>query len=94
MVFQSFLCEQLSFPWDRYPELAKEIDDYAKAIRLSVIGTGINPGFIMDTLVICFSTVLTTVNKIIVNRRVDVSKRRIPLQKKSVSVCPKKNLNP
>ncbi|MFE0507113.1 NAD(P)H-dependent amine dehydrogenase family protein [Peribacillus butanolivorans] len=75
-------CEQLSFPWDRYPELAKEIDDYAKAKRLSVIGTGINPGFIMDTLVICFSTVLTTINKIIVNRRVDVSKRRIPLQKK------------
>ncbi|CAH0180503.1 hypothetical protein [Peribacillus sp. Bi134] len=75
-------CEQLSFPWHRYPILAKEIDDYAKAKGLSVIGTGINPGFIMDTMAISFTTVLTTVNQIKVNRKVDVSKRRLPLQKK------------
>ncbi|MFJ7638325.1 hypothetical protein ACIQZM_12895 [Peribacillus sp. NPDC097206] len=75
-------CEQLSFPWQRYPELAKEIDIYAKSKGLSVIGTGINPGFIMDTMAICFSTVVTTVNRVLVNRKVDVSKRRLPLQRK------------
>ncbi|MDQ7863380.1 hypothetical protein RCO48_27165 [Peribacillus frigoritolerans] len=47
-------CEQLSFPWHRYPLLSKEIDDYAKAKGLSVIGTGINPGYIMDTMAISF----------------------------------------
>ena len=36
----------------------------------------------MDTMAICFSTVLTSLNKVTVNRKVDVSKRRIPLQKK------------
>ena len=75
-------CEELSFPWHRYPVLSQEIDDYAKEKGLSVIGTGINPGYIMDTMAISFSTVLTTVNKIRVNRKVDVSKRRLPLQKK------------
>ena len=75
-------CEQLSYPWHAYPELAKEIDEYAKSKNLTVIGTGINPGFIMDTMAVCFSTVLTNVKKITVIRNVDVSKRRIPLQKK------------
>ncbi|MGE7601521.1 hypothetical protein ACQKL5_03345 [Peribacillus sp. NPDC097675] len=75
-------CEQLSFPWERHPDLAKEIDSYAKSKGLSVIGTGINPGFIMDTMAICFSTVVTTVDRVLINRKVDVSKRRLPLQKK------------
>lgn len=75
-------CEQLSYPWERYPELSKEIDVYAKERGLSVIGTGINPGFIMDTVALCFSSVLTTLEKVSVYRSVDVSKRRIPLQKK------------
>ena len=75
-------CEQLSFPWRRYPSLSTEIDSYAKEKGLSVIGTGINPGFIMDTLAICFSTVMTSIRKISIRRTVDVSKRRIPLQQK------------
>ena len=43
-------CEELSYPWYRYAELSKEIDDYAKNKGLFVIGTGVNPGFIMDTM--------------------------------------------
>lgn len=75
-------CEQLSYPWHRYPELTKEIDDYAKSKGLTVIGTGINPGFVMDTLAIVLSTVTNQFEDIIILRKVDVSKRRLPLQKK------------
>ncbi|MFM1653026.1 hypothetical protein ACI7RC_13105 [Brevibacillus sp. B_LB10_24] len=75
-------CEQLSFPWHRYPELSSEIDQYARDKQQFVIGTGVNPGYIMDTLTLFATSVTQTLSKITVYRKVDVSKRRIPLQKK------------
>ncbi|PYZ92681.1 hypothetical protein CR194_13550 [Salipaludibacillus keqinensis] len=75
-------CEELSYPWHRYPELSKEIDAYAKEKGLAVLGTGVNPGFIMDTMTLCLTAVTNSVSDIKVQRNVDVSKRRVPLQKK------------
>ena len=75
-------CEELSYPWHRYPQLAKEMNRYAEQKGLAVIGTGVNPGFIMDTMTLCFTSVVNEVNDIKVTRKVDVSKRRVPLQKK------------
>lgn len=75
-------CEQLSYPWHRYPELSEEIDQYAAGRGLTVIGTGVNPGFVMDTLVLSLTSVLSEITSIRVTRQVDVKKRRLPLQKK------------
>lgn len=75
-------CEQLSFPWQRYPELSNTINDCAKEQKQFLIGTGINPGFVMDALAVFATTVTQTVKRLHVTRTVDVSKRRIPLQKK------------
>ncbi|MGZ4161920.1 MAG: NAD(P)H-dependent amine dehydrogenase family protein [Neobacillus sp.] len=75
-------CEQLSYPWHRYPELSKEIDCYATEKGVTVIGTGVNPGYVMDTLVLSLTSVLSDILSIRVTRRVDVKKRRLPLQKK------------
>jgi 4-hydroxy-tetrahydrodipicolinate reductase len=44
--------EEMSYPAAQEPELAKQIDELAKANKVSVLGTGINPGLIMDLLVI------------------------------------------
>ena len=43
-------CEELSFPWKRHPELTKTIDSLAKENGVTVVGTGINPGYLMDAL--------------------------------------------
>ncbi|SHE49102.1 4-hydroxy-tetrahydrodipicolinate reductase [Seinonella peptonophila] len=75
-------CEELSYPWTRYPELSKEIDAYAKEMNRGVIGTGVNPGFVMDTLTMTITSVVSEIYSIRVMRRVDVTKRRLPLQKK------------
>ncbi|WP_134702623.1 hypothetical protein [Ammoniphilus sp. YIM 78166] len=75
-------CEELSYPWHRYPELSAEMDQYAKQRGLAVLGTGVNPGFIMDMMVVALTGVTNSLTGIKVNRRVDVSKRRVPLQKK------------
>ncbi len=75
-------CEELSFPWKRSPELARQIDDLAKQQGVTVVGTGINPGFLMDTLPISLTGPCLSVEEIKVTRMMDSSKRRIPFQKK------------
>ncbi|SDD79559.1 4-hydroxy-tetrahydrodipicolinate reductase [Paenibacillus sp. UNCCL117] len=75
-------CEQLSYPWHRYPELSAEIHEYARSKNKFVIGTGVNPGYIMDAMTLFATTVSQAIKRISIFRRVDVSKRRIPLQRK------------
>lgn len=75
-------CEELAYPWHRHPELSREIDQYARQRGLTVLGTGVNPGFVMDTLALCATTVLADVRTVRVTRAVDVSTRRVPLQRK------------
>lgn len=75
-------CEELSYPWHRHPDLSREIDQYARARGLTVLGTGVNPGFVMDVLPMCLTVVLDDVQSIHVTRQVDVSSRRAPLQRK------------
>ncbi len=57
-------CETLSYPEYRYPKLAKKIDEIAKQNNISVLGTGINPGFLLDTLLIVLSAPFTEIRKI------------------------------
>lgn len=75
-------CEQLAFPWHRHPELSREIDRYARARGLTVLGTGVNPGFVLDTLALCATTVFSEVRAVRARRVVDVSTRRTQLQRK------------
>lgn len=75
-------CEEIAYPWHRYPELSNEIDAYSRERGLSVLGTGVNPGFVMDTLVLCLTAITGRTERIEVNRRVEVSKRRLQLQEK------------
>jgi 4-hydroxy-tetrahydrodipicolinate reductase len=74
--------EELSYPFVKYPEMAKEIDERARDKGVVVLGTGINPGFLLDTLAVALSGVCQKVNSIRAERVVDASRRRLPLQKK------------
>ena len=75
-------CEELSYPWLRHPELAKQLDAEAKAHGVAVLGTGVNPGFIMDTLVVALSGVCQQIERVKITRVVDVATRREQLQRK------------
>jgi hypothetical protein len=75
-------CEELAYPWHRHPELSREIDQYARARGLTVLGTGVNPGFVLDTLTLCATTVFSQVRAVRARRVVDVSTRRTQLQRK------------
>lgn len=74
--------EELSYPFVKYPDLAKKLDERAKEKKVVVLGTGVNPGFLLDTLAVALSGVCQKVNSIRAERVVDASRRRLPLQKK------------
>jgi hypothetical protein len=75
--------EELSYPYRKYPELAGKIDERAKAQGVTVLGTGVNPGFVMDALAVAMSGVCQTVESVAAERIVDTSKRRWQLQRKT-----------
>lgn len=75
-------CEELVYPWKTAPELARRIDEAAKKGKVAVLSTGVNPGFLMDTLPLCLSAVCRRVDGITVSRIQDAGFRRIPFQKK------------
>jgi hypothetical protein len=75
-------CEELSYPYLTEPKLAKELDTLAKKYNVTVLGTGINPGFLMDTLVITLTAVCQKVEKIKAVRVMNAATRRLAFQKK------------
>jgi len=75
-------CEELSYPAAQFPDLAKQIDDLARANGVSVLATGVNPGFVMDTLALALSGVAQQVTAVHVERNQNASTRRLPLQAK------------
>lgn len=56
--------EEMSYPYAQSPELAKELDKIAKENGVAVLGTGINPGLIMDLLVVCLTGCMIDVEHI------------------------------
>lgn len=75
-------CEELLFPQLREPELAVRLDKACKDGGARVLGTGVNPGFVMDVLPVCLTGVCRNVTAVHVQRVVNASTRRGPLQKK------------
>lgn len=75
-------CEELAYPLRKHPELSAKLDSAAKDEGVALVGTGVNPGFVMDKLVLTLSAVSQRVDSAKALRVVDASKRRLPLQKK------------
>ncbi|MCL2204745.1 MAG: 2,4-diaminopentanoate dehydrogenase [Defluviitaleaceae bacterium] len=60
--------EEMAFPAAQEPELTKKLDELAKAHGVSVLGTGINPGLVMDLLALCLSGAMTDVESVMCKR--------------------------
>jgi 4-hydroxy-tetrahydrodipicolinate reductase len=74
--------EELFFPLIKNPDMTRKIDERAKKYSVTVIGTGVNPGFVMDTLPLFLTGVCERVDEVHIQRVVDASTRRFPLQRK------------
>jgi 4-hydroxy-tetrahydrodipicolinate reductase len=75
-------CEELSYPYVSEPKLAEKLDALAKKHDATVLGTGINPGFLMDTLALTLTSACEKIEKIEVARVMNAGTRRLPFQKK------------
>ena len=75
-------CEELMYPWQTSPNLAREIDMAAREQGVSVLSTGVNPGFLMDFLPLVMTSICREVKKVTVERIQDAQFRRLPFQKK------------
>ena len=62
------IAEEMSYPSAADKDIADLIHRKAKEYGVTVLGTGINPGFMMDALVIALTSVCTNVEKIEVSR--------------------------
>jgi len=74
--------EELSFPWLAHPQEAAEIDAVARRVGKTVLGTGVNPGFLMDSLPLSLTAICQRVDRISVTRVINASTRRGPFQAK------------
>jgi 4-hydroxy-tetrahydrodipicolinate reductase len=75
-------CEELVWPWLRHPVLSQELTELALRHDARLLGTGINPGFLMDALPVVATTVCHAVRAVRVERVQDASTRRVPFQEK------------
>jgi len=60
--------EEMVYPQAKNPDLAKELDEIAKKNGVSILGTGINPGLMMDILVLTLTGAMTDIESIEVSR--------------------------
>jgi 4-hydroxy-tetrahydrodipicolinate reductase len=73
-------CEELSYPLDT--EIREQLQQVARAHNVALIGTGVNPGFVMDKLPLTITSVCQDVKSVEIIRIQNASTRREPLQRK------------
>lgn len=67
------IAEEMSYPGVTEPSLAKEMDEAAKKVGVTILGTGINPGFVLDVLILTLTGTIGTVRSIQASRINDLS---------------------
>ena len=74
--------EELAYPTRGNMKYARAIHQLAQKSKVAVLGTGVNPGFVMDALPIMLSGVCERVESVRIDRVQDARIRRLPFQQK------------
>jgi 4-hydroxy-tetrahydrodipicolinate reductase len=75
-------CEEALFPYYRHPALTNKLNGLCVKYGVAAVGTGVNPGFVMDTLAVVATAICRRVDAVQVLRIVDAGTRREALQRK------------
>jgi len=67
------IAEKLAYPWASDPEWAERFDALAKDHGVSILGTGVNPGFVLDALIVTWTSICLRIDKIEAQRINDLS---------------------
>ena len=74
--------EELAYPVYTNVRQAAKVHKWAMKAKVGVLGTGVNPGFVMDSLPIALTAACQRVDRISVTRIQDARSRRLPFQQK------------
>ncbi len=75
-------CEQLVYPYSDDPAASAQLNARALQAGVTVLGAGVNPGFVMDLLPILLTAPCVDIRRIAVTRIVDATTRRASLQQR------------
>lgn len=75
-------CEELTLPWLTDPEIAERINDRALNAGKTILGSGVNPGLVMDVLPVVLASASLRPQEVKVRRLVNLERRRPQLQRK------------
>lgn len=75
-------CEELAYPVPETAAIFRELDRAAQKKKVTLLGTGVNPGYAMDALALMLTAACARVDRVAVMRVVDAATRRLPLQRK------------
>lgn len=67
------LAQEMTYPWAVDAKLAERLDDKAYGHGVTVLGTGVNPGFVLDSLVIALTGCCLDVERIKATRVIDLA---------------------
>lgn len=79
--------EELAYPYRKQSDLATELDKIAKKNAVTLLSTGVNPGFLMDTWPLAMTAVCQVVQRVKAVRIQDARTRRLPFQQKIGAGC-------
>jgi len=68
------ICEELAYPWRSHPQVSARLDEVAHDNGVTVLGTGANPGVLMDTLPLLLSVLTQRVERVMIHRRTNMSR--------------------
>ncbi|MGY5628796.1 dihydrodipicolinate reductase [Streptomyces sp. UC1A3] len=74
------ISEELAYPWQSHPGLARRLDDTAKAHGVTVLGSGAKPGLLMDTLPLLLTALTQRVESVYPPADEHVTLRRDPVE--------------
>ncbi|MDD3123773.1 MAG: 2,4-diaminopentanoate dehydrogenase [Candidatus Izemoplasmatales bacterium] len=60
--------EEMAYPYAKEPILSKELNDLAKRNNVTILGTGVNPGMMMDLLAITLTGIMRDVKDFNITR--------------------------
>jgi hypothetical protein len=75
-------CEELVHPVPARAAAFKELDRLARRKKVSLLATGVNPGFTMDALALALTAPCARVRRVSVTRVVDAAARKLALQRR------------
>ena len=67
------IAEEMAYPAAGSPETARDLDRLARVHGVSLLGTGVNPGFVLDLLIITLTGVCSDIRRIVAKRTNDLA---------------------